>query len=73
MSESGGAIVERHPTLTGRDSYATRMGLFGWRAAHAITYHKSTGEHRRVTVTPKIKINSWFFIYNVLNGEPDEL
>ena len=58
MSESGGAIVERHPTLTGRDSYAARLGLFGWRAAHAITYHKITGEHRRVTVTPKIKNNS---------------
>jgi len=55
MSESGGAIVERHPTLAGRDAYATRGGYNSWRSAHAITYHKKTGEHRRVTVTPKIE------------------
>jgi len=55
MGEGGGAIVERHPTLSGKDSYAARNGYHSWRAAHAITYHWETGEHRRVTVTPKFK------------------
>lgn len=51
-SETGGAIVERHPTLAGRDAYAARGGYVSWRAAHAITYHKEKGEICRVTVTP---------------------
>jgi hypothetical protein len=55
MGEGGGAIVERHPTLSGKDAYAARGGYHSWRAAHAITYHWETGEHRRVTVTPKFK------------------
>ena len=54
QSECGGAIVERHPTLAGRDAYATRGGYNSWRSAHAITYHKKFGEYRRVTVTPKL-------------------
>lgn len=53
MAEGGGAIVERHPTLSGRDAYAARGGYVSWRAAHAITYHKDSGECRRVTVTPR--------------------
>ena len=56
MGEGGGAIVERHPTLAGKDAYAARGGYHSWRAAHAITYHKAYGEHRRVTVTPKFKV-----------------
>ena len=55
MGEGGGAIVERHPTLSGKDAYAARGGYHSWRAAHAITYHSDFGEHRRVTVTPKFK------------------
>jgi hypothetical protein len=55
MGEGGGAIVERHPTLSGKDAYAARGGYHSWRAAHAITYHRDFGEHRRVTVTPKFK------------------
>ena len=55
MAEGGGAIVERHPTLSGRDAYAARGGYVSWRAAHAITYHKDSGECRRVTVTPRRK------------------
>lgn len=55
MGEGGGAIVERHPTLSGKDAYAARGGYHSWRAAHAITYHSEYGEHRRVTVTPKFK------------------
>ena len=55
MGEGGGAIVERHPTLSGKDAYAARGGYHSWRAAHAITYHADFGEHRRVTVTPKFK------------------
>lgn len=57
MGEGGGAIVERHPTLSGKDAYAARGGYHSWRAAHAITYHSEFGEHRRVTVTPKFKSN----------------
>jgi len=55
MAEAGGAIVERHPTLSSRDAYAARGGYVSWRAAHAITYHKDYGEYRRVTVTPKMR------------------
>lgn len=52
MAEGGGAIVERHPTLSSRDAYSARGGYTSWRAAHAITYHNKTGECLRVTVTP---------------------
>jgi len=48
--EGGGAIVERHPTLAARDAYATRLGLYSWRAARAITYDKLKGETVRVSV-----------------------
>lgn len=53
MAEHGGAIVERHPTLAGRDAYAARGGYVSWKAAHAITYDKDKGEVSRVTVTPE--------------------
>jgi hypothetical protein len=53
MAENGGAIVERHPTLAGRDAYAARGGYVSWRSARAITYHASHGEIMRVTVTPQ--------------------
>ena len=52
MSEAGGAIVERHPTLAGRDAYAARGGFVSWRAARAITYHTTRGETRRTSTTP---------------------
>jgi hypothetical protein len=55
MSEGGGAIVERHPTLAGSDAYAARGGYTSWRACHAITYHEKDGEHSRKTVVPSIK------------------
>lgn len=48
--EDGGAIVERHPTLSARDAYSARGGWQSWRCAHAVTYHKSKGEVGRVTV-----------------------
>lgn len=54
-SEGGGAIVERHPTLAGADAYAARGGYVSWRAAHAITYHRLTGEHSRKTVVPSLR------------------
>lgn len=53
MSETGGAIVERHPTLAGRDAYAARGGYVSWRAARAITYHKEYGESYRVSKVPR--------------------
>jgi len=56
MAEGGGAIVERHPTLSSRDAYSTRGGYTSWRAAHAITYHNETGECLRVTVTPNVRL-----------------
>jgi hypothetical protein len=52
VSEGGGAIVERHPTLAARDAYAARGGFISKRAAHAITYHTEHGEIKRTTVTP---------------------
>ena len=55
MAEFGGAIVERHPTLSSRDAYSARAGYVSWRAAHAITYHIETGECLRVTVTPSAR------------------
>ena len=55
MSECGGAIVERHPTLAARDSYAARGGWVSWRAARAITYHFEDGEECRVTRPPRYR------------------
>ena len=54
MSEFGGAIVERHPTLAGRDAYAARGGYVSRRAARVITYDKTLGEVGRSTVLPRI-------------------
>ena len=54
MAEGGGAIVERHPTLAGRDAYAARGGWVSHRAARAITYHKQHGEDVRVSKVPRI-------------------
>lgn len=53
-SEHGGAIVERHPTLAGRDAYAARGGFVSKRSICAITYHKDIGEYHRVTRVPKL-------------------
>lgn len=53
MSECGGAIVERHPTLSARDAYSARGGYVSWRCARAITYDKIRGEVLRVSVTPR--------------------
>lgn len=51
-AEDGGAVIERHPTLSARDAYAARGGWQSHRCAHAITYHKTRGEVSRVTVVP---------------------
>lgn len=53
-SEYGGAIVERHQTLTSRDAYAARGGWVSKRAANQITYHQKKGEIGRVVVYPDI-------------------
>ncbi len=53
--EDGGAIVERHPTLSARDAYCARGGYMSSRAANAITYHAKTGEHSRAVVHPDYK------------------
>lgn len=55
MSEMGGAIVERHPTLAARDAYAARHGYVSWRAARVITYDQKDGEVERATVVPRNK------------------
>lgn len=52
--EDGGAIAEQHPTLSSRDSYATRGGWVSQRGAKAITYSKTEGEVHRVTVRPRL-------------------
>lgn len=53
MAEAGGAIVERHPTLSARDAYAARGGYVSRRAARAITYHGTKGEISRTTAIPE--------------------
>lgn len=55
ISEMGGAIVERHPTLAARDAYAARHGYVSWRAARVITYDEKDGEVERATVVPRRK------------------
>ncbi len=50
--ETGGCIVQRHPTLSARDAYAARGGWQSWRSAEAITYHKTLGRLSSVTVRP---------------------
>ena len=54
ISEGGGAIVERHPTLSARDAYSARGGYVSWRCARAVTYHKTDGEVGRVSVRPRV-------------------
>lgn len=41
--ELNGAIVERHPTVAARNSYATGLGLHSIRAAKASVYHTELG------------------------------
>jgi len=53
VKEDAGAIVEQHPTLSGRDAYAARGGWVNKRGAKVITYHKTQGETHRFTVRPK--------------------
>ncbi|HMA78861.1 MAG TPA: winged helix-turn-helix domain-containing protein, partial [Candidatus Paceibacterota bacterium] len=50
--EDAGAIVEQHPTLAARDSYATRLGLVSNRGAKLHVYHKQKGETEVHTVRP---------------------
>ena len=50
--EDGGAIAEQHPTLSGRDAYASRGGWVSRRGSKVITYHKTDGEVARITVRP---------------------
>lgn len=57
QDENGGAVVERHPTLAARDSFATGLGAVSVRAARAITYHKTRGEVYRVTTYPEFEEN----------------
>lgn len=59
VTEYGGAIVERHPTLAARDAYAARGGYVNWRAANAITYHVDKGEVARKVVYPPLEDMGW--------------
>lgn len=52
--EDGGAIVEQHPSLSGRDAYAARGGWVSARGAKIITYHETDGEVHRTTVRPRL-------------------
>jgi len=54
IAEGGGAIVERHPTLSARDAYSARGGYVSWRCARAVTYHKKDGELSRTTAKPRV-------------------
>jgi hypothetical protein len=51
--EDAGAVMEQHPTLASRDSYATRLGLMSQRGAKVITYDTEDGEVSRITVRPR--------------------
>jgi hypothetical protein len=53
--EDGGAIVEQHPSLSGRDAYAARGGWVSARGAKIITYHETDGEIHRTTVRPRVQ------------------
>ncbi len=49
IAEGGGAIVERHPTLSARDAYSARGGYVSWRCSTAVTYHQKDVELSRST------------------------
>lgn len=53
-SEGGGAIVEQHPTLAGRDAYASSGGWVAEQRTTCITYHKEEGEICRHHVRPRM-------------------
>lgn len=53
-SENGGAIVEQHPTLAGRDAYASSGGWVAEQRTTCITYHKEEGEICRHHVRPRM-------------------
>jgi hypothetical protein len=52
LSEVGGAIVERYPTLAASDAYAARGGWNSLRGTTAVTYHKTKGQHSSVSTVP---------------------
>ena len=54
IKEDSGAVVERHPTLAGRDSHAARGGYVSKRGAKCITYHSEMGEVERTTIVPRL-------------------
>jgi len=54
IKEDSGAVVERHPTLAGRDSHAARGGYISKRGAKCITYHSGMGEVERTTIVPRL-------------------
>lgn len=49
--EDGGMEWQQHPTVAGRDDYASDLGLIAVRRLLAITYHKRYGEWQRNSVT----------------------
>lgn len=54
VKENAMMIVEQHPTLAARDSYAARGGWLSKRGANVITYSKKFGEVSRVTIRPEM-------------------
>ena len=52
--ERNGLVIEQHPTLAARDSYASRHGWQSQRRAAGITYHEKHGEVARTIVTPEM-------------------
>lgn len=54
--QHGGMLVTQHPTMAARDSYASRLGLFGEREATAITYHDEFGQVAENTVCPEMLV-----------------
>lgn len=53
ISENGGALVVRHPTLAARDAHAVRGGWNSQRGAYVFTYNDKGEEVCRHRVTPE--------------------
>lgn len=52
VTEHGGAVVVRHPTLASKEAYSARAGYTSMQMARAYTYHKTRGEVFSVSVVP---------------------
>lgn len=52
--EDSGMLWTQHPTLAGKDAYASRGGWSSQRACIAFTYHEDFGEYSSIVVRPEM-------------------